>query len=121
MRQFYETYKDDAIVSPLVRQLPWSHHLIILGQSKRREEREFYLRLAIQERWSKRELERQFNTALFERAVLSPPKVSPTVRQSHPEAASIFKDAYAVEFLNLPQVHLEADLQRGLLRKLKEF
>ena len=62
MRQFYETYKDDAIVSPLVRQLPWSHHLIILGQSKRREEREFYLRLAIQERWSKRELERQFNT-----------------------------------------------------------
>lgn len=121
MRQFYETYKDDAIVSPLVRQLPWSHHLIILGQSKRREEREFYVRLAIQERWSKRELERQFNTALFERAVLSPPKVSPTVRQSHPEAASIFKDAYAVEFLNLPQVHLEADLHRGLLRKLKEF
>ena len=121
MRQFYETYKDDAIVSPLVRQLPWSHHLIILGQSKRREEREFYVRLAIQERWSKRELERQFNTAFFERAVLSPPKVSPTVRQSHPEAASIFKDAYAVEFLNLPQVHLEADLHRGLLRKLKEF
>ena len=121
MRQFYETYKDDAIVSPLVRQLPWSHHLIILGQSKRREEREFYLRLAIQERWSKRELERQFNTALFERTVLSPPKVSPAVRQSHPEAASIFKDAYAVEFLNLPQVHLEADLHRGLLRKLKEF
>jgi len=92
-----------------------------MGQSKRREEREFYLRLAIQERWSKRDLERQFNTALFERAVLSPPKVSPTVRQSHPEAASIFKDAYAVEFLNLPQVHLKADLHRGLLRKLKEF
>jgi len=51
-----------------------------MGQSKRREGREFYLRLAIQERWSKRDLERQFNTALFERAVLSPPKVSPTVR-----------------------------------------
>ena len=58
MRQFYETYRDDPIVSPLVRQLPWSHHLTILGQSKRREEREFYLRLAIQEKWSKRELER---------------------------------------------------------------
>jgi predicted nuclease of restriction endonuclease-like (RecB) superfamily len=61
-----------------------------MGRSKRREEREFYLRLTIQERWSKRELERQFNTALFERTVLSPPKVSPTARQSHPEAASIF-------------------------------
>src|ERR1700731_539382 len=77
MKQFYEAYREDSIVSPLVAQLPWSHHLIILGQSKRPEEREFYVRLAIRERWSKRELERQFKTALFERAVLSPPKVSP--------------------------------------------
>ena len=54
MRQFYEAYVSDAIVSPLVAQLPWSHHLIILGQSKRPAEREFYVRLAIRERWSKR-------------------------------------------------------------------
>lgn len=74
MKQFYEAYREDVIVSPLVAQLPWSHHLIILGQSKRPEEREFYVRLAIRERWSKRGLERQFKTSLFERAVLSPPK-----------------------------------------------
>jgi predicted nuclease of restriction endonuclease-like (RecB) superfamily len=35
MRQFYETYRDDPIVSPLVTQLPWTHNLIILSQSKR--------------------------------------------------------------------------------------
>lgn len=69
MRQFYEAYKGDAIVSPLARQLPWTHNLIILNQSKRPEEREFYLRMVVQERWSKRELERQFKTALFERTV----------------------------------------------------
>jgi hypothetical protein len=56
-------------------------------------EREFYLRLAIRERWSKRELERQFKTALFERAVLHPPKVTPAVTQRYPEALSIFRDA----------------------------
>ena len=55
MRQFYEAYRHDAIVSPLVRLLPWSHHLVILSQSKPPEEREFYIRLAIQERWTKRE------------------------------------------------------------------
>jgi predicted nuclease of restriction endonuclease-like (RecB) superfamily len=121
MRLFYETYRNESIVSPLVRQLPWSHHLVILGQSKRREEREFYLRLAIQEKWSKRELERQFDAALFERVVLNPPKVSPVVRKSHPEALSIFRDAYSVEFLGLAQVHAEADLHRGLLSKLKDF
>ena len=102
-------------------QLPWTHHLIILGQSKRAEEREFYLKLAVQEKWSSRELERQFKAALFERTVLSPPKVSAAVRQMHPDAAGIFKDSYLVEFLNLPQGHLEADLHRGLLLRLKDF
>lgn len=121
MKQFYETYKGESIVSPLVRQLPWSHHLIILGQSKRREEREFYLRLAIKERWSKRELERQLDAALFERTVLSPPKVSPAARKSHPEAIGIFRDAYTLEFLGLPEIHAEVDLHRGLLNRLKDF
>ena len=37
MRQFYEAYPSDEIVSPLVRQLPWTHNLIILSQSKRPE------------------------------------------------------------------------------------
>jgi len=121
MRQFYEAYREDPIVSPLVTQLPWSHHLIILGQSKRPEEREFYIRLAIRERWSKRELERQFKAALFERAVLSPPKVSPVVTQMYPDALSVFRDAYTVEFLGLPPIHAEADLHRALLDKLKDF
>ena len=121
MRQFYEAYQLDPIVSPLVRLLPWSHHLIILGQSKRQEEREFYIRMTAKEGWSKRELERQFTSALFERTLLSPPKVSPLVRQTHPEAISVFKDAYNIEFLGLPTVHAEADLHLGLINKLKEF
>jgi hypothetical protein len=54
---------------------------------------------SIRERWSMRELERQFKTALFERAVLSPPKVSPLVTQMYPDALSVFRDAYNVEFL----------------------
>ena len=56
MRQFYETYRGDEKVSPLVRQLPWTHNLVIFSQSKLPQEREFYLRSAIQEKWSKREL-----------------------------------------------------------------
>jgi predicted nuclease of restriction endonuclease-like (RecB) superfamily len=121
MRQFYETYHQDEKVSSLVRQLSWTHNLIILSQSKRPEEREFYLKMSIQEKWSKRELERQLNAALFERVVLSPPKVSPLVTQTHPEALNIFKDSYLVDFLGLPAGHSEADLHQGLLAKLKHF
>lgn len=121
MRHFYEAYPAPELVSALLTQLPWTHHLIILGQSKRPEEREFYLRLAAQEKWSSRELERQFKTALFERTVLHPAKVSPLVRQIHSDAASVFKDSYVVEFLGLPPGHAEADLHRGLLARLKDF
>jgi predicted nuclease of restriction endonuclease-like (RecB) superfamily len=121
MRQFYEAYPDPQIVSALLTQLPWTHNLIILGRSQRPEEREFYLKMAAQEKWSSRELERQYDTALFERVVLSPAKVSPLVTQIHPEAASVFKDSYLVEFLDLPAAHLESDLQRGLLAQLRQF
>lgn len=121
MRQFYEAYANDQFVAPVVRQIPWSHHLIILSQSKHPEERDFYLRLAVQEKWSKRQLERQLKAALFERTVLAPAKVSPLVRQIHPDASSVFKDSYLLEFLDLPQGHAEADLHRGLLARLKDF
>lgn len=104
MRQFYEAYRGNEIVAPLVRQLPWTHNLIILNQSKRPEEREFYLRSAIREQWSKRELERQFKSGLFKKTVLSPVKAPPLASQSHCDAISIFKEGCMVEFLYLPQI-----------------
>jgi predicted nuclease of restriction endonuclease-like (RecB) superfamily len=119
MRQFYETCKGDVKVSALLRQLPWTHNLTILTQSKRSEEREFYLRMATQEKWTSRELERQFKNAAFERTVLAPTKVSAALRQLHPEAISAFKDAYMLEFLGLQGDRSESDLHQGLLAKIK--
>jgi len=69
-------------------------NLLILSGCRRPEEREFYLRLAADRRWSTRELERQIDGCLFERAVLNPPKVSAVLTQLHPDAAAIFKDSY---------------------------
>jgi predicted nuclease of restriction endonuclease-like (RecB) superfamily len=122
MRQFFEAYSADEKVTPLVTQLPWTHNLIILTQSKRPEEREFYLRMAVQQRWGKRELERQYRLGAFEHAALSPAKVSPALTQMHGAAASgVFKDTYSVEFLGLPADHSEADLHSGLLGRLRAF
>jgi predicted nuclease of restriction endonuclease-like (RecB) superfamily len=121
MRQFYQSYREQPILSPLVRELPWTHHLIILSRAKREEEREFYIRLAIREKWGKRELERQFSTARFERTVIKPIKLSPLLRELHPQAAEFFKDVYTLEFLGLPPEHSEADLEGALLRNLGRF
>ena len=121
MRQFHDTYAGQPKLAPLVRVLPWSLNLLILGGCKRPEAREFYLRLAARERWGKRELERQITGCLFERAVLAPPKLAPLVRELHPTAETLFKDTYLLDFLDLPEVHSEADFQRALVTNLKRF
>lgn len=121
MRQFFDTYRGDPKVAALLRQLPWTHNLLILSKCKRTEEREFYLRLAVREKWGSRELERQLNGALFERAMLAPPKVSALLTQLHPAAGSVFKDTYLLDFLDLPEGHSEGDLQRALVGNLRRF
>ncbi|NMZ32061.1 DUF1016 domain-containing protein [Pseudomonas protegens] len=121
MRQFYEVYRGEEKVSAVLTQLPWTQNLIILAQGKCAQEREFYLRMAIQEQWSTRELERQIKSALFERTLSHPANATATLKQARPEALKVFKDAYMVEFLGLAQGHDEADLHQGLVRQLKDF
>ena len=121
MRQFYEVYKDQPIVSTLLRQLSWTHHLAILGQCKLADERQFYIEIASREKWSTRELERQIKAALFERTILQPAKVSAVLRQLQPLAQGIFRDTYLLEFLDLPADHDERGLHNGLLARLKDF
>lgn len=86
MRQFYELYRDDKKVSPLVAQLPWTHHLMLLSQTKHPEEREFYMLAAIKGRWSKRELGRQMLTGAALRSNARAKRVSPAVTQMYPTA-----------------------------------
>ena len=52
MKQFYETYRNHEKLSTLLRELPWSSHLHILAKTKNLEEKEFYLRLAVKEKYS---------------------------------------------------------------------
>ncbi len=121
MRQFFEAYRGAKKVASLVRQLPWTHHLIILGQAKHPKEREFYVLTAIRERWASRELERQIQSGAILRSDPSAKKVSPAVAQTHPTAIEELKNAYSLEFLSLQDGHSEADLHGVLLRNLGRF
>jgi predicted nuclease of restriction endonuclease-like (RecB) superfamily len=121
MRQFYDAYKDHKAAVLLVRHVSWSGNLLILSRCKSPEEREFYLRLAHRDGWDKRETDRQLRGALFERAILGRPKVSPAVTLLHPDAEAIFKDSYLVDFLGLPEAHSEHELQTAITANLKRF
>lgn len=121
MKQFYETYIGDTKLSPLVREINWTNNLIIFSRSKSEEEREFYLRHCIMEHYSKRELERQISASLFERTMLTDTKLSPVLREIHPDAANCFRDSYTFEFLGKPNIENEKELRKGLVKQMKEF
>lgn len=121
MRQFFETYANEPKLSTLLRALPWSSNLHILTRAKYPEEREFYLRMAVQNRWQVREVARQIDSQLFIRSALTPPKISTKLKEDYANADSVFKDSYFLEFLGIPQEHSEADLHRGLLKNLGRF
>jgi predicted nuclease of restriction endonuclease-like (RecB) superfamily len=121
MKQFYETYKDFPKLSTVLREISWSHNLAIFSRCKTAEEREFYLRLAKQESYSFRELDRQISASLFERTMIGNLKLSTALRESNRDLTNTFKDSYVFEFLNLPDPHSESDLQRGIVRQMKNF
>lgn len=120
MKQFFETYDGNQIVSTLLTQLSWSNHLTILSKCKSKEEREFYIILTVKEKWSQRNLVRQIETSMFERTMLSQ-NVSPLVTQIPNNIKEAFRDTYIFEFLDLPANYSEKDLQQQLVSNLKHF
>ena len=121
MKQFFEAYKDFPKLSTLLREISWSHNLAIFSRCKTIEEREFYLNLSKKENYSFRELERQISSSLFERTMLGNAKLSTVLRENNSNITSLFKDSYVLDFLNLPDFHKESDLQRGLVKQMKDF
>ncbi|MCZ2356152.1 MAG: PDDEXK nuclease domain-containing protein [Bacteroidia bacterium] len=105
-------------VSTVLSQIQWSSHLHILNKTKTAEEKIFYVLHAISQRLSVRELERQLNTATFERTMLSNKSIS-ALQTQLPE--NLFKDPYIFEFLDLPDGHSEKDLEKAITLNLQKF
>jgi len=121
MKQFYESYKNFPNLWSLVREISWTNNMLIFSRCKTLEEKEFYLKRVKQENYSKRELDRQISSSLFERMMLGNSKLSPVVRESNNDQTNTFKDSYVFEFLNLSEPHSESELQRGLVMQMKDF
>ena len=144
-RKFYLTYKD-RISEPLFHlfavekseppvslfseeppfTLSWTHYLILM-RIKNPQERDFYEIEATKGAWSKRVLERQYSSSLYERLLLSSDKnkVMEFSTQGHvvEEPNDIVKDPFVLEFLGLPEKveYSETDLETRIIDHLQEF
>ena len=124
MKQFYETYKDNEIVAPLVRQISWTHNVMILGATNSIEEKEFYIKMCIKNNYSKRELDRQISSGYFQRYMLSDGKANQSLEQTTGEEDypnTRILDTYSLEFLDLPNNYSEKDLKKSIISNMKDF
>lgn len=119
MKQFYETYKSKEKLSPLVAEIPWTNNLLIMTACKTDEAKEFYLKACIENHYSKRELERQIASMLYERTAISDVKHGQLAKRN--EGLTALRDAYVLEFLDLPASYKEKDLRKQIVSHLKDF
>ncbi len=125
MRKLYVTYPKFQTLS---RKLSWSHYCELLS-IENNEERKFYEKECVSNKWSVRELQRQINTFLYERLLLSKGDNKRIVYnlskngQTLLEAKDILKEPYVFEFLGIPENKpiLERDLERKLVKHMEEF
>lgn len=121
MKQFYEAYTKYPSLEKLSKEISWTNNCIIFSRCKTPEERTFYLNLCKKTNYTKRELERQISACYFERLISFDLKLSPLVRDLPNGFENIFKDRYVLEFLDLPERHSEAELQKGIVKEMKSF
>ena len=140
MRQFYVVYSGDKIsqtVSDQFSNLPtvstgrkfflsWSHYLKLMRISNM-EERHFYEIEAAKNDWSLSELNRQFDSALYERLALSTEKENvyrlAQKGQIIEKPSDAIKDPYILEFLGLDELpqYSETELETRIIDHLQEF
>jgi predicted nuclease of restriction endonuclease-like (RecB) superfamily len=119
MKQFFETYDGKKRLSPLVREVSWTNNVLIMMAAKTDEEREFYLILTSKNNYSKRELERQIDSSLYERMMISDEKNQSIITRS--AGLMVLRDSYVFEFLNVPEHHKEKELRRAIVANMRDF
>lgn len=125
MRQFYMAF---PIPHTLCAELSWSHYRLII-RIEDPEKRNFYVRSAVEERWTVRQLDRQIHSFYYERLLATRAegrgKVRQEIQQLKPptKADGILKDPYVLDFLDLNGTsdYLETDLEQALMDKLQQF
>ena len=118
--RFSDTFPDQEIVYALRRQLSWTHirSLMYIDDSLKRE---FYITMAMQERWSTRTLTERIDSQLFERTAISK-KPDQTITQElqllrdsgQVNQNLILKDPYVLDFLGLNDSYLEKYLENAI-------
>jgi len=122
MRNFYEQYKDNTKLQPLVAEISWSHNLVIMEKCKDDLAREFYIRMVKTYGWTKNVLIHQIEGKSYEKFLLNQTNFDKAVPEKYKHQAKLaVKDEYNFDFLEITESHNEKELELGLMKNIRQF
>lgn len=122
MAQFYSEYRLDENLVPLVREISWSKHIVILKKCKDSQERQFYTIATKKFGWTKEVLIHQVENKTFERYLLNQTNFDQVLPDKVARQAYLaVKDHYTFDLINLAEEHLESELEDALLKNIRNF
>jgi predicted nuclease of restriction endonuclease-like (RecB) superfamily len=122
MQQFYNEYQGNEFLQPLVAEISWSKHLVIMTKCKDVQERQFYILSTKKYGWTKDVLRHKIEAKSFEKYLLGQHNFEKTLPENiKNQAVLAVKDDYTFDFLNLDTEHSESELEQALIKNIRSF
>lgn len=122
MRKFYAEYQENVKLSPLVREIGWSHNTVIIDKCKDDLEREFYIKMTKNYGWSKSVLIHQIEGKSYSQFLVNQTNFDKSLTEKYKHQAKLaVKDSYSFDFLEMMEDYKERDLELGLIKNIRSF
>ncbi|MDR2684756.1 MAG: PDDEXK nuclease domain-containing protein, partial [Prevotellaceae bacterium] len=122
MAKFYTEYQAVENLYPLVREISWAKHLVIMNKCKDNLEREFYIRSTRKFGWTKNVLIHQIENKSYEKYLLNQTNFADTLPEKiKNQAVLAVKDEYNFSLLGLANEHSENELETALVNNIRRF
>jgi len=122
MQQFYIEYQHNEFLQPLVAEISWSKHLVIMSRCKNDQERQFYILSTKKYGWTKDMLIHKIELKSYEKYLLGQNNFEETLPQKIKNQAILaVKDEYTFDFLGLGDEYTEAELEQSLIKNIRSF
>lgn len=122
MAQFYSEYQSNEILQPLVGEISWTKHLVIMTKCKDIQDRQFYILSTKKYGWTKDVLIHKIEAKAFEKYLLGQTNFDKTLPDNiKHQAVLAVKDDYTFDFLGLGEEYSETELEQALIKNIRSF
>lgn len=122
MARFYAEYQSDEILQPLVGEISWSKHIVILTKCKETQQRQFYILATKKYGWTKDVLINKIEAKSYENYLLGQSNFDLTLPETIKNQAMLaLKDEYTFDLVGLSEEHSEYELEQALVKNIRAF